>query len=153
MRAHAEVPTKLQALSAPTLELATGRPAVRVDLTRIGLIAGAQVGAAAVGARRKCIETEVSWLKPQREIGAADSAPTHEIFRWNEYATVMSGAATRAALEAIQRAVGLVAEGAPGFWRDFGQTRRVRSARVQGNPKDCRMLLGPSRPAWVGSST
>lgn len=103
MSGEAEVSSELQALRATTLELSAGGASVGVDLACVRLVAGSEVDTTTVRPCRKCVQPEVSGLNLQRDVIATYAMPSQQIFRRDEDASVVSGAAAGAATQAIER--------------------------------------------------
>ena len=93
---------EFEALTRALLELAAGRPADFVDRTRVRALAGAEVDARPVIARRERDHPEVSGLDLGAEIVAAAIAPSYEILRRDQDAAVVTRPAARAAGQAVE---------------------------------------------------
>ena len=104
-RIDAEIPSKLETLVAATLELAARRAANRIDLTGVRALRGAEVDAGAAPVRGERRHPEVSGLDRRGDVVPASSAPPNEILRGDQDAAVVSGAATCATRQAVERVV------------------------------------------------
>lgn len=73
-----------------------------IDLAGVVAFFRSEVHASAAGVRGKSNQAKVPWLGPLRDVLAPALAPTTQVFRRNEDATVVPRSTTGAACEAVE---------------------------------------------------